>query len=424
MKPEKRSRNTEQNYRRNVLANLGDAAFVEASNGMTPLGTIIASLLWYLTPSKTIISLVGTLSNIVQFIPQLWAAKRMERSRELKPLLLYYSGGQRFIWFLLAAMVLWVIPWSSNIFIPAFIIGYGIYGYYVGQASLVWINYLAKMVPPNNFGKFLGFRAALGSAAAIGGAFLSGYVLVKFQFPVNYAVIFGLTGVLGVLSFFCLGSTIENIGAPVPVKPQPEMFWRRAFLIARHDRNFQAYLLATVLITVGKMPFTFQVIYAQEKIGITIGQVGLASVALMVGQTLGYLCWGWLTGHTSFKTTIVLSTFFFLPSLALTFWMANAWILYTAVAIFAFSQSARNFGENGLMMEICCAEEKYPIYIGLRNALMGPFFALSVFLGGVLTDLLGYRPVLIISVPLVIIGGIVNWSMVKTREPSPEISIG
>jgi MFS family permease len=422
MKPEKRPRNTEQNYRRNVLANLGDAAFVEASNGMTPLGTIIASLLWYLTPSKTIISLVGTLNNIVQFIPQLWAAKKMERIRELKPLLLYYSGGQRFIWFLLAAMVLWVIPLGGNIFIPAFLVGYGIYGYFVGQASLVWINYLVKMVPANNLGKFLGFRAALGSATAIGGAFLSKYWLEKFHFPVNYAVIFGLAGVLGILSFCCLGSTIENIGTTAPVKPQEKAFWQRAFLIARHDHNFQAYLLATILITMGKMPFTFQVIYAQERIGITIGQVALASVALMVGQTLGYLFWGWLTDHTSFKTTIVLSTFIFLPSLALTFWMANEWILYAAVAIFSFSQSARNFGENGLVMEICY-EEEYPIYMGLRNALMGPFFALSVFLGGVLTDLIGYRPVLIISVPLVIIGGIINWTMVKTRYPSMEISV-
>ena len=53
------NRRTERNYRRNVLANLGDAVFVEASNGMTPLGTVIASLIWYLNPSRPLFHLSG-----------------------------------------------------------------------------------------------------------------------------------------------------------------------------------------------------------------------------------------------------------------------------------------------------------------------------------------------------------------------------
>ena len=423
MKKNLRVRSDDQNFNRNVIANFGDAVFLEAANGMTPLGTIITSMLRYLTPSKTIISLVGALNSIVQGVPQLFAARKMETAIHLKPLLLFYAFLQRFMWFAMALLTVTIIPWNKPLFIPFFIITYGVYGYFVGQVSLVWINYMIKMVPGGSLGRFLGFRAALGSAAAIGGAFLSKWGLERFDFPYNYAFIFCLAGVMGAASLLFLSSTMEGVRQPRPVKPKEMDFLHRAWQIMKKDRNFQAYLLSTMFIVFGKFAFPLQVVYAQEKLGIGVGQVAMASVALMAGQTVGYLLWGWVVDHTSFKTSIILSTMFFIPSLILTYLMHNEWMLYAAVSIFAFSQSARNFGENVLVMEMCTEEDR-PIYMGLRNGLLGPFFAVSTILGGVLTDLIGYRTVVLIAIPFMVIGAVTNWTMVKTCYQSPKITSG
>src|SRR5690349_11005676 len=90
---------------RNVFLNCGDAVFLETANGMTPLGTIVSSLLRYVTPSKTLISSLGALSSIVQGVPQLFAARKMEQSVSLKRLLLLFAFMQRFMWLILAGLV-------------------------------------------------------------------------------------------------------------------------------------------------------------------------------------------------------------------------------------------------------------------------------------------------------------------------------
>jgi MFS family permease len=420
MKKKRLFPNLEANLRRNILVNIGDVVFTEAANGMTPLNTIIASLLRTLTPSKTLITMVGALNGLVQFIPQLWSARKMERTPRLKPLLIYYATIQRLIWLVFAGLTIWVLPWQGGgLFIPLFIIGYVFFGYFSGQFSLVWINYTVNLIPPNGLGRFLGFRAAIGSAAAIGGALLSKCWLEGLSFPYNYGFIFVMAGVLGALSLLFLANTIE---AEAPVRERPprqKRFAKRIMVIIKTDRNFQTYFLSTIFITFGKMAFPLQVVYAQEVLGIGVGQVALASVALMAGQMVGYLFWGWLVDRTSFKMTIVMSTFFFVPSLLLSYFMVNEWMLYGAVAVFAFSQAARNFGENGLVMELCSAENR-SIYIGLRNGLLGPILAASTILGGILTDLASYSFVILLAIPLIIIGAFINLWMVKpVCQPAP-----
>jgi MFS family permease len=413
MKKKRLFPNLEANLRRNVLVNIGDAVFTEAANGMTPMTTIIASLLRTLTPSKTLITVVGALNGVVQAISQLWSARKMERTPRLKPLLIYYAIVQRLIWLVFAGLAIWVLPWRDGaLFIPLFIIAYGFFGYFSGQFSLVWINYTVSLIPPSGLGRFLGFRAAVGSAAAIGGALLSKFWLEGFPFPYNYGFIFAMAGVLGALSLLFLSNTIE---AEAPIRTQPPRqkgFTKRAMAIMKTDRNFQTYFLSTIFVIFGKMAFPLQVVHAQESLGIGVGQVALASVALMMGQMVGYLFWGWLVDRSSFKTTIVMSTFFFVPSLLLSYFMTNEWMLYGAVAVFAFSQAARNFGENGLVMELCNAENR-SIYMGLRNGLLGPFFAVSTLLGGILTDVAGYSFVVLLAIPLNIIGALINLWMVK-----------
>jgi hypothetical protein len=103
--------------------------------------------------------------------------------------------------------------------------------------------------------------------------------------------------------------------------------------------------------------------------------------------------------------------------------MSTEWMLYGAVAIFSFAQSARNFCENGLVMEICGDGER-PIYMGLRNGLLAPFFAASSIIGGILTDWLGFKVVVIMAIPFTIIGGIINWAMVKPGHGKPDLKAG
>jgi MFS family permease len=417
------SSSTKDHFFRNVYLNFGDAVFMETVNGMTPIGTVIASLLRYLTPSKTLIASLGALNSLVQGVPQVLAACRIESAPLLKPVLLSKALRQRLIWFILAGLVFWLIPSHPDWFIPAFIAGYCVYGYYTGYVSLVWIGYMVKLVPAGNLGRFLGFRAAIGSAAAIGGALLSKGWLERYPFPYNYGLIFILAGVLGLLSVFFLAATREKPAAAVACRTEVDGFWNRARKIIGSDRNFQYYLLATIFVVMGKMAFPLQVVYAQETLGIGVGQIALASAALMGGQTVGYVFWGWLVDRSSFKTAVILSTFSFIPSLLLTYWMFNEWMLYGAVAIFSFSQSARNFCENGLVMEIS-GEAERSIYMGLRNGLLAPFFAVSNVLGGVFTDWLGYEAVVLAGIPLMIIGGILNWTQVKADYQTPKLTTG
>jgi hypothetical protein len=44
---------------------------------------------------------------------------------------------------------------------------------------------------------------------------------------------------------------------------------------------------------------------------------------------------------------------------------------------------------------------------------LGPFFAVSTLLGGILTDVAGYSFVVLLAIPLNIIGALINLWMVK-----------
>jgi len=98
-----------------------------------------------------------------------------------------------------------------------------------------------------------------------------------------------------------------------------------------------------------------------------------------------------------FIVVFILTTVIFFPSILFTYLMTERGGFYLSIALFGLAQSARNVNENNLAPNLCTNECNQPLYIGLRNILMGPMFTFSPVNAGVLYDIFNVDVLAVVS---------------------------
>lgn len=400
--------------KRNYILNTADGAVFTLAMGMVPLNTVLIYFISDFVSQKWLIGMLSCLNILLMFSPQVLVSKKLEQLRYYKPFLIFTSVLLRVLWLLMGLDVILFAKSNPVLFTVLFYIFYSLNGLFSAFSGITWLNFIVKIIPGEFRGKFFGIRATICGIFESTGSLLMGVLVKKFPYPANYAILFITVGVLTFISLAFLSCVKEFESRRDITESKNGSLISRMSYVLKNDNNFTMYLVSVALIGgLGKMIFAFQIVFAKDKLGITGMEVSYATFILLACQTLGYLIWGILGDKYGFKLTLVISAIIFIPSIILTFLMSDLLIFYLSIGLFGVAQSARNVNENNLAINLCRNENNQPLYIGLRNLLMGPFFAFSPVLAGVIYDFLGPVTLFVLSTVFMLGGLYVLLSHVK-----------
>ncbi|MDP4094191.1 MAG: MFS transporter [Bacillota bacterium] len=391
--------------KRNYIYSTIDGSLFALAMGMVPLNTVILYFISGYVSQKWLIGLLSFINVLLTFSPQILASKKIERLKYLKPFMLITSVMIRILWLILGLTVILFAKNNKSLFIILFYIIYSLIGLASAFSNISWLNFIVKIIPAHVRGRFLGIRSSIAGVFESTGALLMGLIIKILPYPFNYGILFLTVSALTFISFWVLSLSKEEKSQEYARNNDYQSVISRIGYVLKNDMNFTKYLITVALIAgLGKMAFAFQIIFAKDKLGINEVQLSISSFIFLASQSLGYLLWGIIGDKRGFKLTLEISAIIFLPAILFTYMMSSIFIFYLSMCLFGLAQSARNCNENNLAIVLCKNPTDQPLYIGLRNLLMGPFFAMTPVLAGLILDFMGYDILFIVSTIFVLSG--------------------
>jgi MFS family permease len=408
-------REVERNFRWNFSVNLLDISFIMLGLSLISRETVIPLLVSKLTSSTVAIGLVPAFYTLGIYLPQLFGASVAEGMPRKKPFVSLIGGlGERLPYLLAGIAVLLLAESSPAAALVALVLMFGVSGASAGFATPAWFDMIAKVIPLRRRGLFTGLGHGLGALMGVAGAVVIGYVLERWQYPQNFALLFALA--FGAMVISWLGLVLNREPANPSVRPPTPLadYLRRLPGVLRGDTNFARYIGAMMVVRAGTMAGSFYLVYGVERFQLGGAEVGLLTGVLIGCQAIFNPLWGVLGDRRGHKLVLVGGALA-LALAALTVWLAPAWpwlvVAFTLLGAFLAADSASLLN---IILEFC-ADEDRPTYIGLSNTLLAPVTALAPLLGGWLAAALGFSPMFVLAALLAGIGAALLIALV--REP-------
>jgi MFS family permease len=362
-----------------------------------------------------VIGLISAVYSLGFYLPQLLGASVAEGMPRKKPFVSLIGGlGERLPYLLAGIAVLLLAESSPAAALVALVLMFGVSGASAGFATPAWFDMIAKVIPLRRRGLFTGLGHGLGALMGVAGAAVIGYVLERWQYPQNFALLFALA--FGAMVISWLGLVLNREPANPSVRPPTPLadYLRRLPGVLRGDTNFARYIGAMMVVRAGTMAGSFYLVYGVERFQLGGAEVGLLTGVLIGCQAIFNPLWGVLGDRRGHKLVLVGGALA-LALAALTVWLAPAWpwlvVAFTLLGAFLAADSASLLN---IILEFC-ADEDRPTYIGLSNTLLAPVTALAPLLGGWLAAALGFSPMFVLAALLAGIGAALLIALV--REP-------
>lgn len=393
----------ERNYKHNFIVNFIDGTAFWFGASFFAYRTILPVYIANLTNNEFAIALLSTIVATGWMLPQLFTAQWIQ-SLPIKK----YAPVNIGIWaerlpILLLVPAAWISTISketslvlSFVFITWHMVGAGI-------IAVGWQDMLAKIFPTDRRGRFFGLTNFGGTATGVLGAASVAWLLSRFEFPYSYMFSFLAGAVLLFVSWLSLRMTKEPAVYNKPSKAPQKEYWKQVYKIIASDKNFRRFLFTQIFMAGGNIAVGFLAVYAIQNWNLPDSQAGNFTIAMLIGQALSNLFFGWLAdkrGHKLILELCVISSIISLGIAALApspFW-------FFLVFFFTGITSA-GFILSGIMIIFeFCQPEIRPIYIGLNNTFNGIVAIFLPFLGGFLVSFASYQIMFVFSFLVCLIG--------------------
>jgi MFS family permease len=387
---------TGRDFRVNFMAHMGDGAFFGMALGFASFITIIPLFMSRLTGSAILIGLIPAIHSVGWQLPQLFIAQRVSRLKRFIPMVLSMTIHER-LPFLGMAVVAWFLPSIGKqvalILTFVMLIWQGLGG---GLTATPWQSMIGKIIPSDNRGFFFGFQAALANLFASGSAVLAGFILARYDTPLDFTLCFLLACGGLVISYIFLSFTRERESVLEEVEKAKDHTWKKMGEILRRDGNFRWYLVVRMLSQLAVMAFSFYTIYALRYHQMSEEISGLMMGVFTIGQIAANPIMGRIGDRWSHPAVMKVGALCASAS-ALLAWLApNLNWFYLVFLLAGLANVA--IWTIGLAIILEFGEEtERPVYIGLANTLIAPVTILAPILGGWLADSVGFQATFLVS---------------------------
>ncbi len=406
-----------KNLRHNFIVNIMDGAFFGFAMGFASFVTVIPLFVSSMTNSATLIGLVPAIHNAGWQLPQMFLARRIAMQKKIKPMVLVATIQER-LPFLGMAIVAWLLPRTG---IPtALVLTFLLLiwqGLGAGLTANPWQSMIAKIIPSDRRGTFLGSQAAAANLLASLSAVLAGVILEKLDSPMDFTYCFLLCSAAMVISYLFLGMTREpasQIDSETAASLEASRFWSSMRTILARDHNFRWFLVARSISFLSTMGFAFYTVYAVNHHGVSKIGVGWMTSTLLAVGILGNAVLGWIADRWNRKAILEFGLAAAGLSALLAWWAPAPFWFYLVFALTAVANVTIWTIAISVSLEFGSEAER-PAYVGMANTLIAPANILAPFLGGWLADTGGYPLTFLASAACALAGVLVFHFLV--REP-------
>lgn len=401
------------NYRHNFIVNILDITFFFLGYAFISTSTILPLFVSRLSDNKLWIGLIGMISATGFYLPQLFTANWVQRSpikRDIVVKVGFFTERSPVFLFPIAALTALYSPALS---LGLFFVFFAWHNFGAGSTAVAWQDMVAKVFPTDRRGLFMGLGSFGGTATGVVGALIAARLLDQFAFPYGYAISFALAGVCIFISWLFLRMTREMPSEKPKVHTSEKEYFRKLPAILKRDRNFRWFLVCQLILSLGGMAWGFLAVFAVDRWGLSDGYVGTFNTALLIGQSIGNLLFGYLGDRKGYWFVIISGALVAVVTLILPLFVTSPVWFYLVFGLRGLSLGA-GFMTLLIVMEFCEPEIR-PTYIGIASTTLGFAGIFAPMIGGLLAQQVGYQPLFIVSAVLTTCGLLLFALMV--REP-------
>jgi MFS family permease len=386
----------------NIKANIAEGAVYISSSAFVSPQTVVPALLARLGGTNIEIGMVGVLTYVGLYIPQLFAARYVETLPWKKPWSISFGTMQRFVVLLMGSLVLFFGNSRSSWVLWIFLFLFFTNSLIAGICTPGWFDMFAKLTSPKKRGRLVGLRNSLGGAGAFIGGFVLTWLLATFAFPVSYAVGFFIAFLLQISSIGIQSRLIESEPSPVVAGRELGSYLRELPVLLKQNKEFSRFLLASAFLIIAMVPSGFFTVYVLRDFHADEAVVGRYTLAMVAIQVVSAVAIGFITDRFGNKLALICTSGSML--------LASVWALlapspawFTLVYVFfGITLGAEMMVRFNMAIEYCPPQHR-SMFIGMMNTILAPFY-LAGLAGGLLSDLVGYKGVFILGIVASLIG--------------------
>lgn len=416
------------NARWNFVVLGADIAFFTFALNIASAYVVMPLFVHQLTADNTAVALISALRALGLYAPQLLVAPLVERRRHALPLILRLTVLERVPYLALAIATVIFAQSNPNVLLVFFFVmillalGGG------GLTFPAWLDLIARAMPKNWLGRFLGFWQGLGGILGIGGAAVAAFVLAHVKWPFNFALCFLLTFSAMVVSFVLLAlgrepprtlvgedapsnapnapnlpvadgvvAQSQPTGAPIPTESSSRSARMGAlWKLLREDGNLRRLLITNALGGFATMASALFAVSALNLGGLSNAEAGAEATVLALASTGGYFLWGPLGDALGHKLVLACAAACAGLAALMAIW-AHGVVPYAVVFLLMGLNLSATFIAGLTFIAEFGPEVKRPTYSALSSVAFAPFAVGTPLLAGWLADLWGYQLVFVLS---------------------------
>jgi MFS family permease len=410
-------REIQRHFRRNFFANASDMSLWSFGFSFLSAATILPVYFAHLSSSTLLLGFIPALLDLGWFLPQLFTAQHVERLPRKKPLVMLLGFVERVPFLLMAIGAMWFVRLPAATAVALFLGLMAVRALASGLVATPWQELIAKIIPVQWRGRFLGLSNSLGGGLGLIGSGVAALILAELPYPANFALCFLIGFVLTGLSLAAFTFTVEP-AQPPPEAPPTIGYRQRLTAILRDDHNFRTYLLSRGLGYLGGMSSGFLAVYGVKHFQMGDAQAAVFTAVMSAAGMLSNMIWGTVGDRHGHKLVMEWSTALWAGSLALALVAPSGIIYHGVFALVGAANAGFIVSDLSIAMEFG-PEAQRPTYIGLARTLSAPFLFVAPLVGGVVAQVWGFSWLFVLALALTLS----SLAMLRLRVIEPRTSV-
>ena len=393
---------------------------IGTTNSVAAPDLVLTAFAAHLTSSPLILGLITPLQNATWSLPQIWTIGWLRRNRYALPLYHWSAVLRTISWIALVVVVF--LSRNPAVLLTTLMLFVVMGGLAAGVTGLPFTEVVAKVIPARQRGLVFGWRGALGGALAIVGSpivlFFTGPD-VRFEFPINFALLFIIGGVTQMLGFFSFSAVKEPPSEPASDQLSLSVGLFRS--IWRRSPDFRKFVQGRTLFELSSMANGLIIVYASQRLGV---RLELAGMYLLVSSLLRPI-FSVAAGRVSVRIGNRLPVAFGMLTqamgwglllLALPLGVRDRAAEYYLIPVYALTAIQKGLIFSNLMalsLNVTPSNpSERPVYMGGLNTWIG---VVSIFgsLNGVIAGLIGFEALFALSLALSVLSA---WQFMSLKE--------
>ena len=370
-----------EDLQRNLRAHILDGSFFGFAMSLISVNTIMPVFIQQVGGNSVAISSVPVLWWLGVNLPQALFVRFTHRGTQAKPFLLRYGLLHRFSFL---AIAVFTIAASSRLrsswLVVSLLVMIFLSAVSGSMALPPWFQVFTKTTPVKIRGRLIALRQILSSAFGILGGSLVAVILATIPTPVNFAILFVIAFVFGLLSYLCLRMLREPHSKEFVPITQGLVIHARKILTT--NRRIRDVIIVDVLILMSMTAAAFYAVYALEKFSLPASYAGTFTVLVMASMVLGNVVFGFLADHFGHRLNWLILAGCSAAASVMAIIASNI-LLYGLVFFFmACTATLQGISRLSLLAELCTEAER-PLYIAFVNTITAPAVFVGILFGAI-----------------------------------------